>query len=298
LQRWKLDEAKLPSGCEVLGQPSTRSALPLAIFVGVILLQLALISALVLQSRRRARAEAQARLRGAELAHASRLSMMGVLTASIAHEINQPLGAILSNADAADIMLERGKFDVDRLRAIVTDIRKEDQRAGDVVRGLRAMMRKREMQLKPVDVNVETADALHSLAYEAARRKVHLTPEFALDVPIVMADPVHLHQVLVNLLVNAMEALESKPPGGREVRVRTRADRGGAEIAVMDSGPGLPAGREQEVFDSFFTTKSDGMGVGLSIVRTIIEAHGGRVSAGTAALGGAQFGVWLPAAGT
>lgn len=298
LQRWKLDEAKLPSGCEVVGQPTTRSAVPLAAFVGVIVLQLALISALVLQSRRRVRAEAQARLRGAELARAARLSMMGVLTASIAHEINQPLGAILSNADAADIMLERGQFDVERLRAIVTDIRKEDQRAGDVVRGLRAMMRKRDMQLKPVDVNVETADALHTLAYEAARRKVRFTPEFSLDVPIVMADPVHLHQVLVNLLVNAMEAVEESPPGVREVHVRTRADGGGAEIAVMDSGPGLPPGREEEVFDSFFTTKVEGMGMGLSIVRTIIEAHGGRVSAGAASLGGAEFGVWLPAAGT
>ena len=300
LGRWHLDATRIPSGCDVLERPASAwdSARPLVALGSIILLQAALIWALWMQSRRRRAAEAESQRRRTEIAHVARLSVMGVVTASIAHEINQPLGAILSNADAADLMIRNGNADLEALREILADIRSEDLRASQVIRGLRSLLGKREMRTAVLDVNTEVAEALHHVAHDAARRRVRVVPAFAIDTPPVTGDSVHLQQVLINLVVNAMDAMEQTPEAEREVHVGTSPRGRGVEISVADRGSGITAEHASQLFDSFFTTKSDGMGLGLSIVRTIVEAHGGRVWADSDVRRGATFRVWLPAAGT
>jgi signal transduction histidine kinase len=301
LARWHLEESRIPIGCEVSERPiSAWDAYlrPVVALVSIILLQGALIWALWAQSRRRRLAEAESQLRRTEIAHVARLSVMGVVTASIAHEINQPLGAILSNADAADLMIRNGQVDCTALREILADIRSEDLRASEVIRGLRRLLRKREMRTAVLDVNTEIAEALHHVALDAGRRHVRVVPEFAIDLPAVVGDAVHLQQVMINLVVNAMDAMEALPDTDREVRVETSVRGRGVEIAVADRGSGITREHAAQLFDSFFTTKPDGMGLGLSIVRTIVEAHGGRVWADADVLRGAVFRIWLPAAGT
>jgi signal transduction histidine kinase len=301
LERWRLSESAVPPECRILNAPVPMWKAyfaPLAFLLSIILLQSALIWALVVQRRQRRIAEAQARARGAEIAQVARLSTIGALTASIAHEINQPMGSILSNTDAAEMMLEQGTLDTAKLREILTDIRSEDLRASEVIRGLRKMLAKREPEATALDVNTEVAEALRHLAFEAARRQVRLVPVFEGDVPAILGDSVQLQQVLINLVMNAMEAMESTAQGEREVRVETRTADGGVQISVADRGPGIPPDQARRLFESMFTTKQEGMGFGLSIVKTIVEMHGGRVSHQPNAPHGAVFRVWLPAIGT
>jgi signal transduction histidine kinase len=301
MNRWNISEHDIPPDCRIVNRPpSVWQAYfwPLLGLISIIVLQAALIWALVLQRRRTRHAEAQARARGAEMAQVARLSMMGALTASIAHEINQPMGAILSNTDAAEMMLDQGTLDTPKLREILADIRSEDLRASEVIRGLRKMLARRESNATAIELNAEVAEALRHLAFDAARRGVRLVPEFDGTVPPILGDSVQLQQVLINLVVNAMDAVAAEPEQEREVRIETHARAGGAEVVVADRGPGIPPGQLGKVFDSMFTTKKEGMGLGLSIVRTIVEMHGGRVSHVPNVPHGAVFRVWLPAIGT
>ncbi|MGH8698464.1 MAG: PAS domain S-box protein, partial [Burkholderiales bacterium] len=198
-----------------------------------------------------------------KLAHASRLAVMGELTASIAHEINQPLGAILSNADAAELLLESGSGRLDEVRRILADIRKDDLRASQVIRRMRELLGKRPLERQPLDLNEVASGVLQLVGGDAARRGVALEVELAPGLPAVHGDRVHLQQVLLNLLLNGMEAM-ADPPASRQRRlaVRTARSDGGVEVAVTDSGPGIPPARLSPLFDSFFTTKKDGMGLG------------------------------------
>ena len=271
---------------------------PVGVLIAIVVVQAVVVGALLRDRGWQRRAKHEAERRGTEFAYAARLSTMGVFAASIAHEINQPLGAILINADAADIILDQEKPDLVELRQIVHDIRKDDQRASEVIRGLRALLRTRETRFVRLDLNTEVSQALRHLASDAASRKVRIIRELADDVPVVAGNSVQLQQVLINLVVNAMEAMEATPEPDREVHVRTRACRGGAEIAVRDRGPGIPVGAARRLLVSFFTSKPAGMGLGLSIVRSIIDAHRGMVSADPASTAGAVFRVWLPPSST
>ena len=223
------------------------------------------------------------------LAHASRLAVMGELTASIAHEINQPLGAILSNADAAELLLEADPGRLDEVRRILADIRKDDLRASQVIRRMRELLGKRALERQPLDLNEVTSGVLQLLGADAARRGVALETDLAPGLPAVHGDRVHLQQVLLNLLLNGMEAMADTPAPQRRLAVRTARSDSGVEVAVTDSGPGIPPERLPRLFDSFFTTKQDGMGLGLSIARSIVEAHGGRIWAENRADGGATL---------
>ena len=222
-----------------------------------------------------------------KLTRSSRLVAMGELTASIAHELNQPMSAILSNVDAAEMLLDAGHADGGELRQILDDIRSDDLRASEVIRHVRALTKTHRTERESFDVNELIASVLRLVWLSAQRRKVAVRAEYAV-LPLVHADRVHVQQVLLNLLVNAMDAVAGAPEPQRHVTVRTaeKAD-GTVEIAVNDSGPGIPVDQRARIFESFYTTKKDGMGLGLSIARSLVEAQGGRIWAEAGSSGGA-----------
>ena len=230
----------------------------------------------------------------AEVAHAWRLSALGELSASIAHELGQPLTAILSNAQAGVHLVAQEPPPIAELKEILTDIAKDDERAGEIIRRMSELIRKRELETQPVDVNVLVADTLRLVTSDAAERQIHISTELAPDLPIVQGDRVHLQQVVLNLLLNAMEALAAVPPTDRRITVRSLVRDGRLHVAVTDSGRGIPPDLLSGVFEPFQTTKSNGLGIGLSIARGIIETHGGRISAENGAHGGAIVGFNLP----
>jgi signal transduction histidine kinase len=302
LERFGMSAGRLPRGCEVrFARPSLWREYRWYILgaLGVLLAQSALIIALVLQRRGRRMAEDEARHRRSELAQASRLALAGELTASITHEINQPLGAILANAGAAEAMLRRGVTKDEELCAILADIRLSDLRASEIIRRVRALVTAKQVECEPVDVNAMMDEVLALLQGEARRRNVAIDISLAPGLPAPPADRVLLQQAVVDLCLNAMDAMDAMADvdvSKRRLGVRTTAlANGGVEIAVSDTGPGIAPEQLPKLFDSFFTTKPHGMGLGLSITRSIVEAHEGTVSAENRDGGGALFRIVLPA---
>jgi signal transduction histidine kinase len=300
LERWGIDERTLPPGSEVRFREASFFSLYRGRILGaavVILLQAAAIVALVEGRRRQRRAEQEAaRLRG-ELAHAGRVSVMGQLASSLAHELAQPLGAMLRNAEAAELYLESESPDLAELRAIVSDIKSDDERARDVIERMRGFLRRHELVRVPIDPAELVEGVLGLVRPDARRRDVRVELTVDRDLPPVAGDPVHLQQVLLNLFVNALDAMEAVPAETRVLEVRLRAaDDGGLEIAVRDTGPGIPAAAMPRLFEPFFTTKAQGMGLGLAICRTLVEAHGGSLRAASGGGRGAVFVVHLPEA--
>lgn len=234
-----------------------------------------------------------------QLAHSGRVSMMGQLATALAHEINQPLGAILRNAEAAELFMQDANPNLDEVRAIIADIRKDDQRAGEVIDRLRALLKRRDIESRPLSTGHLLDEVLALIRGDASARGVRLEVLSEPGLPPVKGDRVHLQQVLINLIINAMDALGESKPADRRVVVNARPDGPGfVEISVTDNGCGIPPERLAHVFDPFFTTKAHGMGMGLPISRTIIEAHGGKITASNAPGGGAVFRFTLPAAGS
>jgi PAS domain S-box-containing protein len=238
----------------------------------------------------RKRAELELQRNREELAHLTRVTTVGELTASVAHELNQPLGAILSNAEAAEMFLMTEPPALDEVRDILSDIRKDDQRAGEVIRRIRSLLRKQELTPKPMEVNDAIEEVIRLLSMNAAERKVALKFERTSGLPSIWYDAIHFQQVMMNLVLNAIEAMAPLPQKQRQIVIRTgAADNGSVKIAVADSGPGIPVDRLPKLFEPFFTTKKDGMGMGLSITRTIVEAHQGRIWVENNAAAGATF---------
>ena len=244
--------------------------------------------------RRDAELETQ-RLRQ-EIAHVGRVSMMGQLASALAHEINQPLGAILRNAEAAELFLRHESPDLDEIRAILADIRRDDQRAATVIGRMRSLLKRHDLAVRPVEVDELFGEVGSLLRGDAAARQVKLELLAPHDLPPVLGDRVHLQQVLVNLILNGMDALNGAAVEDRRVSVAAQLAAGQMiEIAVSDSGPGIPTGKIASVFEPFFTTKLSGMGMGLPISQNIIEIHGGRLWAENDATGGgAVFRFTLP----
>ena len=200
-----------------------------------------------------------------------------MLTGAIAHEINQPLGAILSNADAADLILESGTDRRNELRGILADIRRDDERASEVIHRLQELLGKGEFERKPVELNEVVSDLEPILRAEAKRRGVTLEIRPALMTTTIVGDRIQIQQILINLVLNAMDAVADVPEVRRTVVVSIARGESGALISVRDRGPGIAPEHRAKLFESFFSTKRTGMGLGLSITRTIVEAHGGRV---------------------
>jgi two-component system, LuxR family, sensor kinase FixL len=232
-----------------------------------------------------------------ELAHIARVSTMGELAASLAHELNQPLGAILSNAEAAELFLQQDPPPLHEVREILAEIRKDDQRAGDIIHRMHTLLRKHELALLPLHLNELVQDVLELVSADAALRKTTVRADLMPDPPPFLGDRVHLQQVLLNLILNAMEAMARQPAELRKLVVRTaRGQAGEVEVAVTDSGPGIAPDNLLRLFEAFYTTKPKGMGMGLSIARRIIKTHGGRLWAENNADGGATFRFTLPVA--
>jgi len=221
-----------------------------------------------------------------ELARAGRVTALGQLATALAHELSQPLGAILRNAEAAEIHLNSPAPDLEELRAIVSDIRKDDRRAGDVIEQMRALIKRRTLQMNPLALNELVQDVFSLLHSDAMARHVALDYSVSPGLPLVAGDRVHLSQVLLNLIMNGMDAVQTTSASTKRVLVEAQArEEGKVEVAVTDSGPGVPAEIINKVFDPFYTTKSGGLGMGLPISRTIIEAHGGKLWAERAPAG-------------
>jgi two-component system, LuxR family, sensor kinase FixL len=226
----------------------------------------------------------------AKLLHTTRLAAVGELTAMIAHEINQPLCAILSNAESAELLLQSPEPPLAEIRNILADIRRDDLRADQAIRGIRALTQTRVMQLQPVDLNEAIMEILGLAAGDALRRHVQILQQFHPSLPLVAADRICLEQVLLNLIINGMDAMEETPETARQLTVQTKLHgEDGAEVAVLDCGHGIAEERMEHLFDSFFTTKTGGLGLGLSIARSIIRAHRGRIWAENRDSGGAAL---------
>lgn len=298
-RRWGIDEQDFPPATVVhFREPGLLEQYGWIVAAGllVMLLQAGLIGGLLFQRGRRRMAEQTMQTQNLELAHASRLAVAGQLTGSIAHEINQPLGAILSNAETADLLLQSSSPDRVELRQIMADIRRDDLRASQVIRRLRALLEKHELERAEESVNDILADVAGLLSAEAQRRKVVL--EFQpLDQPLqLMADRVQIQQVLINLILNAMDAVAGNREEQRKVVVSAVLQGGRITLRVQDSGHGIAAEHVAKVFESFFTRKQEGMGLGLSIVKTIVEAHGGSICIEHSSPAGSVFCVELPVA--
>lgn len=223
------------------------------------------------------------------LAHMARVSVLGQLSASIAHQLNQPLTAILTNAETAQRMLAKDRFDVVELREICDDIVSENHRAAEVIVRLRALFKRNELQLKQLDLNELIRETLDLVRTELVLHQVSLITDFSSSLPALDADRVQLQQVLLNLIVNATEALKPVVGQQRKLTIRTYAVDAAVRVCVIDSGPGIAAEQLPRVFDPFWSTKPGGMGIGLAICRAIVVAHGGSLIADHNPEGGAIF---------
>jgi C4-dicarboxylate-specific signal transduction histidine kinase len=223
---------------------------------------------------------------------------VSAMSSSIAHELNQPLGAILNNAGAAEVLLSKSPPDIDQLKEIIADIRKDDERAGEIIGHLRGFLRTDDANPAEVNLSRAIADVLQIIEPEAARRGIAIGSDQASQLFSVHADHVHLQQVLLNLALNGLDAMKDVPSSRQMVFRTSQVDEAKVEIAVLDNGTGIPESRLKEIFDSFVTTKQHGTGLGLSIARIIVEMYGGRIWAENREHGGAAFRFVLPLAKT
>jgi two-component system sensor kinase FixL len=237
----------------------------------------------------RRRAELELQTQRTELAHLSRVALLGELSATFAHELNQPLAAIMSNARAGQRLIGRTPPDMTEVRAILEDIVADDRRAGEVIRRMSALLKRGELQLQPLDVNEVVQEVVELLHSELIRREVLVHTVMAPALPRVPADRIQMQQVLMNLLFNACDAMADQPREGRSVSIVTSGTLGAVRISVADQGTGIAEGNEERVFEPFFTSKRHGLGLGLAICRTIVAAHGGRLWAVNNAERGATF---------
>ena len=305
LQRWNINEKLLPRGSTVLYRRPTLWQQHRALIIGVIIvcgLQALLITGLLanLAKRRRAersltQAQEETHRHREQINRLSRVSLLGEMTASLAHELYQPLSAIITNANAGMRSIDKGKEDPGMLREILIDVEADGRRAHDIIRNVRNTIKKSRPTLNRIDVNELVAKVAHIVRPDAVAHSCNLETSLATDLPVIEGDPVQIQQVLVNLVSNALDAMRHTPPDRRKVEVNTAANGDNeVHVSVRDHGTGIRTEVHERLFDRFFTTKEQGLGMGLAIVRSIVESHGGDIQAENVADGGARFYFTLP----
>jgi len=264
--------------------------------LAVVLTQVAMITSLFFEHHRRRIAEIELRQRLIEVIHLNRTATAGALSASVAHELNQPLGAIQSYAEAAELYLKAEPPNLERVQKILADIRRDDERAAEIINHLRGLLKKRsKIEFQEFDLNDVVRDALRILGPEALKRGMTVSAVQAEASLPVRADQIQMQQVILNLALNGMDAMQACAPGGGKLSIQTaRVGDSVTEVSVADSGTGIPKDALNKVFDTFYTTKPQGTGLGLSIARTIIETYEGRIWAENGPGGGAVFRFTLP----
>jgi len=299
MERWGVNEADLPPGSEIRFHELSfweRYRWQSMSVLAVVLMQAGLISVLLHERRKRNDAEAEARHRMTELAHANRQATAGELSSSIAHELNQPLGAILTNAETGELILNSPEPDLTEVREILADIRRDDLRASEVIHRMRNFLKRTPFEASEIDINDTVREVFEFLSIQASARNVALYLKPASEPLRVRGDAVQLQQVVLNLVVNSMDAMAAMPYGRTVIGKTEKTGGASVLISISDSGPGISSGNVNEVFDPFYTTKKQGMGIGLSIARTIVQAHKGRIWAENQAGEGAVFRLSLPLA--
>lgn len=264
----------------------------------LVLLLAALLVLTTIRSRRWMRRVALEKQSYEEATHAARLSVVGEISASIVHEVTQPLSSILNNVETVDLLLRAPNPNVHEIRDILTDVKQDDLRAYDIISGLRSFLRKRQLTPERCDINELTEGVLTLVRADAVRRGVAIHTSLDPEVPALLADPVHLQQVLINLIVNGMEAMQETAPAERWMEIRTALQEDGmVRVEVRDHGRGVSRSDKTRLFDPFFTTKAQGMGLGLSLAHSIVALHGGSIWLEEGASQGATFIVTLPVSG-
>jgi len=296
LQRWNIPESRLPADSVVryrgpsLWKEYRRTALTAA---GVLAIQSLLIVGLLYQRRERQRAELESRRNLSLAADASRRATMSALTSSIGHELSQPLSAMMYNAHALEMMVTANRATPDTMGEILSDIQSQGVRATQIIDRHRTMLRSHQLEKVPVDLHAVITESLALVAHDMAARQIQATVALSTNQCVVSGDQVLLQQVFVNLVMNAMDAMAGTPPDRRRIAIRTDVGDADVEVSVRDTGTGLPAHLDGTLFTPFVTTKSQGLGIGLTIVRTIVAAHGGAIEARNNPDGGATFTVTL-----
>ena len=309
LHRWKIDQNLLPRESTIVYRPPTLWQQHRDLILGVIGicgLQALLISGLLVNLIRRWRAERflkqaeeEARRHREQINLLSRVSLLGEMTASLAHELNQPLSAIISNANAGMRFIDRGKKSPETLRDIFVEVVTAGHRAHDIIQNVRDTIKKGDPGRHRINLNELVTNIAHAVRLDALAYSCEVETSLAEDLPLIEGDPVQIQQLLVNLVSNAFDAMQQTPPDRRKVEISTAGDADGdgqVRLSVRDHGAGIPAEVRDRLFDQFFTTKKQGLGMGLAIVRSIVEAHGGKIDAENAADGGARFYFILPVA--
>jgi signal transduction histidine kinase len=300
LQRWKIRQSDLPPGSAVrfreldVWEHYRWQIVGAAVFM---VLQTVLIVSLLYERRRRKEAEIEAHQRLSELARMNRLSAVGELSASIAHEILQPLTGILANTETAEIIVSSRRPNLSELRAILVDIRRDQAHASEVIKRLRRLLAKAPIESHEIDLNELIREVLGLLSGQAAARQATLHMSLAPQAPRVSGDPIQLQQVILNLVMNGLEAMSGANSPERRITGRTEIlDESSAQVSIEDTGPGIAPENIQRIFEPFFTTKNTGMGMGLSIAHNIVVSHGGHMWAQNLGWGGAALRFTLPLA--
>ena len=297
LDRWGIPESRLPPGSAVLFRRASlwsEYRATALIAVGVLFVQTLLIGGLLYQRRARQRAEIDSRRNLALAADANRRQTMSALTSSIAHEVGQPLSAMIHNAQALQMMVSANQATPQTTAEILSDIRTQGLRATQIIDRHRSMLRSHQVEKRPIDLHAVIHESLALVAHDLRARQIETSVSLSSSNCLISGDQVLLQQVLVNLVMNAIDAMDATTPAGRQIAISTEVKAANVAISVRDTGMGLPAHLDGTLFTPFVTTKTKGLGIGLTIARTIVEGHGGSIEAHNNSEGGATFTVTLP----